>query len=223
MRVKRADIYFDESGDTGDPNRGSQKENFVVGFVYVPEHNYHACLTALQPLLGWSSSSRANEIKAEDSTPAKIERVLQKLVDHDCRFGAMQINKRTAKNYSSFKASSDDKYARTNMILSLLASVVKTLDTKTLVRAHIDRFPATDKERRDLRDYLAYHIAVKLGNTLFAYPRSSHRCLGVRCADHIAYSIFKNTDPQYNHLFDVIENTTITWSEITNANFLKII
>jgi hypothetical protein len=223
MRIKRANIYFDDSGDTGDPNRGSQKENFVMGFVYVPEYNYHTCLTALQPLLGWSSSSRANEIKAEDSTPEKIERVLQKLVEHDCRFGGMQINKRTAKNYSSFKASNDGKYARSNMILSLLESFVKTLDAKTVVRAHIDIFPSTEVERRRLKDYLAYHIAVKFRNTLFAYYRSSHRCLGVRCADHIAYSIYKKADPEYSQLFDVIENNTITWSEITNADFLKII
>jgi hypothetical protein len=223
MPRKYANIYFDESGDIGDPQKGSQTENFVVGCVYVAPSKYHRCLKSLQPLLGWSSSSRANEIKARDSTPEKIEQVLQKLVDHDCRFGAMQINKRKTKCYSSFNASDDGNYVRTNMILQLLESTIKQEKINLVIRAHIDRFPATDDERRDLGDYLAYHIADRFGNTLFAHPQLSHRCLGVRCADHVAYSVYKNTDPQYIHLFDVIENNTIMWAEITDAAFLKII
>ncbi|MGB8310828.1 MAG: DUF3800 domain-containing protein [Halobacteriota archaeon] len=218
-----ANIYFDESGDTGDPKRGSSTENFIVGCVYVPDYTYQACLTSLEPLLGYSSSNPTCEVKAKYAEPEEVEQVLLKLVNHDCRFGAIQINKQKAKNYSSFKASSEGKYVRTNMILSLLESVIKIQKIKLVVRAHIDRFPATDTERRDLGDYLAYHIAVKFGNTLFAHHQHSHSCLGVRCADHVAYTVFKKTEPTYSTLFDVIKDNIITWSEITNANFLKII
>jgi hypothetical protein len=220
--LRYANIYFDESGDTGDPHeKGNATENFAVGCVYVPDYNHKACLTSLEPLLGWSSSNPALEIKAKYSTPEKIEQVLQELVKHDCRFGAMQINKRAAKNYSSL-STKEAKRVRTNMILSLLESIIKQEKIKLVINAHIDRFPATDEERRDLGDYLAYRIDVEFGNTLFAIHPSSHKCLGVRCADHVAYSMYKNADPEYSQLFDVIAENTVTWSEITSADFFKI-
>jgi Protein of unknown function (DUF3800) len=220
--LRYANIYFDESGDTGDPKRGSQTESFVVGCVYVPDYNYHACVTSLEPLLGYSSFNRAYEIKASNAEPEQILRVLVELVNYDCRFGAIQINKREVKNYSSFQASTAGKYVRTNMILSLLESLIKTHKIKIVIRAHIDRFPATDTERRDLGDYLANNIAVKFGNTLFVHHPHSHTCLGVRCADHVAYSVLKKAEPQYSKLFDVIKDNMITWSEIMDADFFRI-
>jgi hypothetical protein len=215
-------IYFDESGDSGDPNKGSRFKYFVVAGVYVPNYSYQMCVKSIQKLLGPSIAvTPANEVKACWAKPSVQVAVLQELVNYDCQFGIVQINKSMAKDYSSlYNMSPRGKNIRTNMILSVLQSTIKSERIKHGITVHIDRFPSTNKVRRDLSKYLDTNTKKEFGVASYVFHPHSHDCLGVRGADHVCNAMFKKAERNDNQMYNVIANNISCWLEITDADFL---
>jgi len=175
-------LYFDESGDLG-----FQTTNFVVGCLYVPNQNYQACLTSIEPLVRSSSlTTKSNERKAcRMKSERKKKRILQTLVSQDCQLGLIHINKQTANNNALFTSSGARKDIRTKMILHLLESAIQKIQITSPLKVHIDKFCGSQAEETILSNYLVNNISYR--NQLYMHYPDSINCTGIRCADHICY------------------------------------
>ncbi len=213
-------LWFDESGDLGNPTQGSPTTNFVVVCLYVPTYSYKACRASMRPLLGRTPMRNRNR-KGHGTKIGRKAVILQQLVIYDCKFGLIHINKETAKNYESFSASPDGKNTRTKMILYLLDCAIRTQVIKGDIWVHIDNFLPSEKEERELSNYLKNNIKNTLGNTLYIDYPTLETNLGIRCTDQLCNSVFQKVEKNSSLLYSMIQNNIFTQKEITDAHFLK--